>query len=238
MDPVERLFTLLPFPAERAALFSMIDLVEMALKAGRGKVVVNVSRVIEASLSATQDVPQLTSTEVEVAALLLEILRNGETSVRALIEMLHPWNTRYVAAILLGWFGPQAEPAVPALIHSASSNSPATEAAKVALLRIGADGDAVLSALRNAIEAGDEFDFRQLASLLVRMGYGAPELITVLIQAAASDNPHLREVVADTISILKQPWGPDVEALLQRLIHDSAPHVSQAALEAWEENKL
>ena len=90
----------------------------------------------------------------------------------------------------LGWIGPDAEPAVPLLLESATNgNKDQAFSAAMALGQIHADSQAVVPALISLVQAGDKGVAQIAVETLGKFGPSARDAIPVLLEAV-TNNPY------------------------------------------------
>jgi hypothetical protein len=166
---------------------------------------------------------------------VIEVIEDDD-SVRFLIRGLSNVNYfqyRFIIATMLGWFGSRAKEALPNLVQHASGSGPEVEAAKSAILLIGDASTEIATALRTSISYGDDGELRELCDLACRTSfYTTSDFFDILHVAAKSENPHIREAVADCIRQLdisvKQKFG----TILDQLKADLNDDVREAAITA------
>lgn len=168
----------------------------------------------------------------KVTKALIQIL-SSETAIPFLVAKLYDYDNRYLAALMLGWFGEKAQSAISELLDIASGTSGAVEVAKQSIILIGNAEREIILALQESVSANDDGEFRELSDLAIRYKCTSQrEFQSILEFAAQSKNPDLREAVADAISKLgttdKQKFTP----ILDVLKNDVDGNVRLAAFEA------
>jgi hypothetical protein len=158
-------------------------------------------------------------------AILTTIIKmlEDEDAIFVLANKLGEYNDRYLAATMLGWFGPKAWIAIPQLVDLASGSSGAVGAAKQSIILIGQAESQIMAALLMSIAADDDGEFRELWDLIVRAGHHqlAPGFLDTLQTAAQSNNPDMKEAVVDAIEKLDALSKQKVSFVLDQLKDDS-----------------
>jgi len=163
---------------------------------------------------------------------IVQMLNNNRI-IPFLISKLDDYDDRYLAAIMLGWFGARAQSAISDLISLASGSSGVVEVAKQSVIQIGNAESEIISALQNSVAFNDDGEFRELSNLAVRYGCSSNTMFQNILKVATeSDNPDLREAVADIISTLEGEIKQGFTSILDILKSDPNEHVRQAAFEA------
>lgn len=170
-----------------------------------------------------------------VAQRLISILQD-ERSIDYLIAALRARTTRYQAAVLLGWFGPRAQRAVPILVEIISWATAATGAATTAVVQIGGGSDATLTALHAMLRDADDAGYVQLLSLAQQMGIATSSAFLHLLDSASqSQNADIREYTADAIGDLPVQLRHKVRDAIERLTHDQQQRVRDAIIFALQD---
>ncbi len=163
-----------------------------------------------------------------VSTLLLE----KDTAIPLLIQKLDDYEGRYFAATMLGWFGPDAVEAIPALIGLASGPSGAAGAAQQAIVHIGGSEPEVLSALAASLDYEDAGDFYALGRFVVDAGYrNRLAYLDVLRRATESGNKEIRAATVSLIARLSSADKQELVHVIEQLKHDPADSVRTVALE-------
>lgn len=164
---------------------------------------------------------------------LIKFLEEGDEAIKYLMVKLNDYQTRYLAASFLGWFGDSASIAIPKLIGLASGHSSAAGAAQKAILFIGGAEEKILQAIREALDSEDDESFRQLSALALRTHLNSSDVFwEVLRKGAVHKNPHIREAVADIVWQLKISDTEQIRSILLSLSIDENQAVRDAALSA------
>lgn len=168
----------------------------------------------------------------KVTEALAQVL-SSEAAIPFLISKLQDYDSRYLAALLLGWFGEKAEAAVSELVNIASGSGGAVEVAKQSIILIGNAEREIILALQKSVSANDDGEFRELSDLALRYkGIPQMEFQRILELAVQSKNSDLREAVADVISKLNATDKQRFTLILERLKNDADENVRLAAFEA------
>jgi hypothetical protein len=172
---------------------------------------------------------QLRSTILNAVIAMLE----DDNAVYELMDRLQDYDSRFLAASFLGWFGPGGRPAVQQLIDIASGASAAVEAAKQSLLLIGNTEHEIMLALQASLDADDDGAFRELCDLAVRANCeNSDDFFAAFRVAIDSNNSHVREVVVDTIKELPTEAKKRMLPFLKRLAQDADSNVRRSAIDA------
>lgn len=156
-----------------------------------------------------------------------------ESLIYDLIDRLKVYDDRFIATVLLGWFGSKAHLALPRLIDIARGSSSSVEVAKQSVILIGNAEQQIVLALRTSILDSDDGAFRELIDLVNRIGYSHnPDFENILNLAMSSENPHIRESLADAISSLSPLQKQQFLPFLERLAQDPEENVKSVASEA------
>jgi hypothetical protein len=223
-------------PVELNVLFELVQAVNSLLVKKQASTLglVSVLRAYQSKgknslLDLGQVDQQLRDTLLDAVIDMLE----DNNAVYDLMDRLQDYDSRFLAASFLGWFGPEGRPAAQQLIDLASGNSAAVEAAKQSLLLIGNTEHEIILALQASLAADDDGAFRELCDLAVRASNrNSDDFFAVLRVATDSYNPHIREVVADTIKELPSEVKKRMFPFLKRLAQDADSNVRRSAMDA------
>jgi hypothetical protein len=162
---------------------------------------------------------------------LLEFLERGDESIQYLVFKLDDYQARYFAASFLGWFGNNANSAIPQLIDLASGHSSAAGAAQKSILFIGGAEQKILTAIGEALKLEDDESFGNLSNLALKTTLNSSEVFfETLLLGAANENLHIRESVADVIGRLQVSDTEKFKSILVSLLSDKSKVVRDAAL--------
>jgi hypothetical protein len=231
---LDYLFSLQP-GTEIAALFELSDLIGQASAHSRdaGESALTWSRrqlaAMENSSSSAADARR------RILSAIVDALSHPDDSIPSLLIKMNDYGSRYLAATMLGWYGSQAQAAIPDLVDLAAGSSGNVGAASAAILRIGGAKDALLAALRNSLVSAEYSAFLQLSELVARGGYDSSEgYIDILHDAARSPDADIREAAATVIGRLDHRLRLEFGPILERLKADPIRNAREAATEAGE----
>ncbi len=170
---------------------------------------------------------------VQVAA--LDALADmGPAAVPTLARGIANPKTRYWAALALGEFGPQAEPAVGALTAALDDKRPeVVHEVLIALAQIGPAAASAEPKVTPLLTDHEPFVRNPAAYALGRMGPGAAAAKPALEKAAQSDDAMLQTVCSYALAKIepKDKAARDVAIeLLEKALHDPNPRIESAAL--------
>lgn len=162
---------------------------------------------------------------------LMKFLDDKDGAIEYLISNLNDYETRYLAASFLAWFGSDAKIAVPSLIDLVSGHGSAAGAAQRSILHIGGAEQEIIKAIEESASAEDDEIFRNLASLAIKTKLVSSDIfLEFLLKASKHHNPHIREVVADIIWHLKSMDERRISETLELLSGDNEEFVREAAI--------
>lgn len=165
---------------------------------------------------------------------IIDILED-EGSIPILIEKLDNWRAGYyVACILLGWFGPRAHEALPALARWID-HSHAGGVAQAAAMRIGGDlWPVIAKELRIFLDAEqDGLSFVNIGGFAVEAGYAAlPDFMDILQKAAQNNEVDIRWAVPQIIGWMKPAERKAYLPILRQLENDPSDEVREEVARA------
>jgi HEAT repeat protein len=164
---------------------------------------------------------------VSAAIVLWQIQRHPKV-IPALESMLRSrqGSTAPEAAFAVGELGPDAEPAVPALV--AALAHPDNDTRRAAAHSLGRIGPAAIPALRNAIGSGED---QAKCHVVEALGWIGPSSVDALIGALASPSPPVRRSAARALGRLG-PAAKQAEPALVKAVSDPESELRDAAAAA------
>jgi hypothetical protein len=231
---LDYLFSLQP-GTEIASLFELSDQIGQAsahsLDAGESALTWSRRQLaaMENSSSSATDARR------RILSAIVDALSHPDDSIPSLLIKMNDYGSRYLAAIMLGWYGSQAQAAIPDLVDLAAGSSGDVGAASASILRIGGAKDALLAELKNSLASAEYSAFLQISELVARGGYDSSEGYTdILYYAARSPDSDIREAAATAIGRLDRKLRLQFMPTLNRLRADPIRNVRDAATEAGE----
>jgi HEAT repeat protein len=166
------------------------------------------------------------------------LTRLGSLAVPGLINVLQEASAgvneprRMWAARALGWLGPLAQPAVPAMIRTLSSEKTfVVEAVAEALGRIGPATAEAIPALVDALRSPWEYIRQAACTALGRIGPAAIDAVLPLIRALADSQQLVQTAAAEALCRI----GPSAKPAVRRMILDRAEAVQLAKAAALQQ---
>ena len=143
------------------------------------------------------------------AALALAVIRDEPSlAIPALTELLTSKNSaRYEAILALGQYGPMAKSAVPQLLERlVDGDSMTRRSARNALKRIGAETNAMIAAVTNALTNAD-VNLRLFAiQTLASFGWAASNSIPALVLCSSDPVEMIQNAASNTLSQIDARW--------------------------------
>jgi len=217
--------------SEGAAFHEIIDLVNELLRDSQASTAIPVERLHQYCSDALTSRAYPQNVVDRLLDAVITVVLEKDTAVPFLIIKLDDYAGRYFAANMLGWFGPDAVGAIPALIGLASGPSGAAGAAQQAIVRIGGAESAVLSALDASLGYEDAGDFGELNDLFMQAGYATTQkYLDIIHKAALAHNPELRGEAVYAIARLSTAEKQHLTSEIEQLKCDPIDAVRTAAL--------